>query len=54
MKKIFAIAAAMLVTVSAFAQDGKSIYKKYSDAENVSAVRSDVQDDGQDSGDGSR
>ena len=38
MKKIFAIAAAMLVTVSAFAQDGKSIYKKYSDAENVSAV----------------
>ena len=38
MKKIFAIAAAMLVTVSALAQDGKSIYKKYSDAENVSAV----------------
>ena len=38
MKKIFAIAAAMLITVSAFAQDGKSIYKKYSDAENVSAV----------------
>ena len=38
MKKIFAIAAAMMVTVSAFAQDGKSIYKKYSDAENVSAV----------------
>ena len=38
MKKIFAIAAAMLVTVSAFAQDGKSIYKKYSDAENVSEI----------------
>ena len=38
MKKIFAIAAAMMATVSAFAQDGKSIYKKYSDAENVSAV----------------
>lgn len=38
MKKIFAIAAALLLTVSAFAQDGKSIYNKYSDAEKVSAV----------------
>lgn len=32
------LAAALLLTVCAFAQDGKSIYTKYSDAENVSAV----------------
>lgn len=38
MKKILAIAAAMLLTLSAFAQNGKSIYNKYSDAKNVSAV----------------
>lgn len=38
MKKIIAIAAAMLLTVSAFAQDGKSIYQKYSDEKGVSAV----------------
>lgn len=38
MKRIFIIAATMLLTVAAFAQDGKSIYNKYSDAENVSAV----------------
>lgn len=38
MKKIFAIAAAMLLTVTSFAQNGKSIYTKYSDADNVSAV----------------
>lgn len=38
MKKLFAIAAALLLTVCAFAQDGKSFYQKYSDYPNVSAV----------------
>ena len=38
MKKFFAIAAAMLLTISAFAQDGRSIYNKYSDEKGVSAV----------------
>lgn len=38
MKKIIALAAVLLLTVCAFAQDGKRIYDKYSDAENVSAV----------------
>lgn len=38
MKKIIALAAALLLTVCAFAQDGKAIYNKYSDSENVSAV----------------
>ncbi len=38
MKKTIIIAAAMLLTIAAFAQDGKSIYNKYSKADNVSAV----------------
>lgn len=38
MKRIITLLAALLLTVSAFAQNGKSIYQKYSDAENVSAV----------------
>lgn len=38
MKKIIIIAAAILMTASAFAQDGKSIYNKYSDEAGVSAV----------------
>ena len=38
MKRIFALFAALLLTVTAFAQNGKSIYQKYSEAENVSAV----------------
>lgn len=38
MKKIIAIAAALLLTVTSFAQTGKSIYNKYSDADDVSAV----------------
>ncbi|MDE6872251.1 MAG: DUF4252 domain-containing protein [Bacteroidales bacterium] len=38
MKKIFIIAAMILIAATGFAQDGKSIYKKYSDAKNVSAV----------------
>ena len=38
MKKIIAIAALLLSFIGAFAQDGKSIYMKYSDEPNVSAV----------------
>lgn len=32
------MAAMLLTTISSFAQDGKSIYQKYSDSENISAV----------------
>jgi hypothetical protein len=38
MKRIIILFAALLLTCSAFAQNGKSIYQKYSDADNVSAV----------------
>lgn len=38
MKRIVFLFAALLLTVTAFAQNGKTIYQKYSDAENVSAV----------------
>lgn len=38
MKRLFALAAVLLLTVSSFAQDGKSIYQKYSGEEFVSAV----------------
>lgn len=38
MKRIIVLFAALLLSFSAFAQNGKSIYQKYSDAENVSAV----------------
>ena len=38
MKRIIILFAALLLTVSALAQNGKTIYQKYSDAENVSAV----------------
>lgn len=38
MRRFFILAAMLLVTVSSFAQDGKSIYQKYSDSENISAV----------------
>lgn len=38
MKKILVIAAVLLLTATAFAQDGKSIYNKYSDAKDVSGV----------------
>ena len=38
MKRIVILFAALLLTVSVFAQNGKTIYQKYSDAENVSAV----------------
>lgn len=38
MKKIFAIAAAMLLTITSFAQNGRAIYNKYSECKGVSAV----------------
>ena len=38
MKRICILAAALLIAVSAFAQNGKALYQKYSDAEGVSAV----------------
>lgn len=38
MKKLFTIAAAVLLAVSSFAQDGRSIYNKFSDEPGVSAV----------------
>ena len=38
MKRIITIAALLLFSISSFAQNGKSIYQKYSDAEGVSAV----------------
>lgn len=38
MKKITAIAATLLLTIAAFAQDGRSMYNRYSDEEGVSAV----------------
>ena len=38
MKKIILIFAALLLAFSAFAQDGRSIYNRYSDEEGVTAV----------------
>ncbi len=38
MKRLFFFAVMLLVTISSFAQEGKSIYQKYSDSENISAV----------------
>lgn len=38
MRSFFILAAMLLVTISSFAQDGRSIYQKYSDSENISAV----------------
>ena len=38
MKKIYAMAMMLLLSVGAYAQSGKSIYNKYSDLEDVSAV----------------
>lgn len=38
MKKLFALVTAFILTFSAFAQDGRSIYNKYSDEPGVSAV----------------
>jgi len=38
MKRIILLLAALLLTCSAFAQNGRSIYQKYSEADGVSAV----------------
>ncbi|NLZ19895.1 MAG: DUF4252 domain-containing protein [Bacteroidales bacterium] len=38
MKRIIVILAALLLGINSFAQNGKSIYQKYSDAEGVTAV----------------
>ena len=38
MKRIYAIAVLLLMTVGAYAQSGKTIYNKYSDSNGVSAV----------------
>lgn len=38
MKKIIVAAITLLITLCAFAQDGKSLYNKYSDQKDVSAV----------------
>jgi hypothetical protein len=38
MKRIYAIAVMLLMTVAAYAQSGKSLYNKYSDSNGVSAV----------------
>ena len=38
MRRITILAALLLTTISSFAQNGKDIYQKYSDAEGVSAV----------------
>lgn len=38
MKRIAILAALLLSTIASFAQNGKSIYQKYSEAEGVSAV----------------
>ena len=38
MKRIAILAALLLTTIASFAQNGKSIYRKYSNAEGVSAV----------------
>ncbi len=38
MKKFYMLVTMLLLSVSAFAQDGRSLYNKYSDYENVEAV----------------
>lgn len=38
MKKFYILVAMLLLSVSAFAQDGRSLYNKYSDYDNVEAV----------------
>ena len=37
MKKFYMLVAMLLLSVSAFAQDGRSLYNKYSDFDNVEA-----------------
>ncbi len=38
MKQLYIIVAMLLLSISAFAQDGRSLYNKYSDYDNVEAV----------------
>ena len=38
MKQLYILVAMLLLSVSAFAQDGRSLYNKYSDNDNVEAV----------------
>ena len=38
MKQLYILVAMLLLSISAFAQDGRSLYNKYSDYENVEAV----------------
>ena len=38
MKQLYSLAATLLLSISAFAQDGRSLYNKYSDYDNVEAV----------------
>ena len=38
MRRFFILAALLLVAISSFAQDGRSIYQKYSDTQFISAV----------------
>ena len=38
MKQLYILAATLLLSISAFAQDGRSLYNKYSDYDNVEAV----------------
>ena len=38
MKQLYILVAMLLMSISAFAQDGRSLYNKYSDFENVEAV----------------
>ena len=38
MKQLYILVAMLLLSISAFAQDGRSLYNKYSDFENVEAV----------------
>ena len=38
MKQLYILVAMLLLSISAFAQDGRSLYNKYSDLDNVEAV----------------
>lgn len=38
MKKLYVLCTALLLSIAAFAQDGRSIYEKYSDTDGISAV----------------
>ena len=38
MKKLYILVAMLLVSITALAQDGRSLYNKYSDYDNVEAV----------------